>query len=237
MRNPYDWRCVKKDSQVVTPLRMVVESDAVGVTMSGVLLHAPVSHLFCHGFTIFMYINKMLMKSTPQLFIFKCELLCIDLPMKIFICSMDLDFTSWSAYKNPWTILHAISCDIQPLHNTLSLAFTPITIGLCYYLQFLYIHTLRIEMSTQITSCIFQVLTISLSIRCQLFVFHNIILINESYCYHVSFFFVSGQYIGIQMRTSTCLMIPLVQLTPKLEGISLTGITHYYLFQGNLTHS
>ncbi len=36
--------------------------------------------------------------------------------------------------------------------------------------------------------------------------------------------FISGQYIGIQMKKSTYLMILLVQLIPKLEDISLTGV-------------
>ncbi len=65
-------KSVCEEGPQLYPPRLQVEGhrDATGVTMSGVRPHAPVNHSFLlyHGFIIFMYINKILMKTTPQFF-------------------------------------------------------------------------------------------------------------------------------------------------------------------------
>ncbi len=85
-------RCVRKDS---------MSCDPSHITCGFILMQQSYGFLLSQSFIIFMYINKILMKTTLQLFIFKCELLCIDSPMKTFTCRVGLDFNSGSAYEDP----------------------------------------------------------------------------------------------------------------------------------------
>ncbi len=64
-------RCVRK-----CELSLRVVDGVAGVTTSGVCPHAPVNHMgffLCHGFIIFMHINKILMKTTLSLFDITCN--------------------------------------------------------------------------------------------------------------------------------------------------------------------
>ncbi len=60
-------RCVRKDSMSCDPTISpeIAGRDAVGIITSAVRPHAPVNHTLylCHGFIIYMYINKILMKT------------------------------------------------------------------------------------------------------------------------------------------------------------------------------
>ncbi len=134
-------RCVRKDFSSCDPSRITrdrrsrarpkVQGDAAGVKTRGVLPHTPVNHMvffLCHGFIKFMYINKILMKTT-LIFVYymlQCELLCVPTSGSrfypwVWILSVGLDFASgsgfasWSGYENPMS--QTPCCIMWPTHN------------------------------------------------------------------------------------------------------------------------